>query len=192
MEEKGQVGTDPKAAAGESLSKPLADETKDGQTDDSVNANPQLFVVQGDPEALGNISDATSDPQTLLQDETYPEGGLEAWLVVFGAWCGLVSSLGVMNSIAVFQTYNAAHQLSDYSEGTIGWIYSIYTFLAFGGGVYIGPLFDKYGPRWLIIPGGVGGVASLMLMSICTRKFAVFPLTFSAGKREKLNTDKYL
>lgn len=177
MEEKGQVDTNPQAVTGERIPGALADDSRDGQTDDRVNANPQLFVVQadkGEPEdAVGNISgDAASDPQTLLQDETYPEGGLEAWLVVFGSFCGLVSSLGVMNSIAIFQTYNAAHQLSGYSEGTIGWIYSIYTFLAFGGGVYIGPLFDKYGPRWLILPGGLGGVASLMLMSICTRKFA--------------------
>lgn len=176
MEEKGQVDTNPQAVTGENIPSALADDSRDAQADDRVNANPQLFVVQADKEtedAVGNISgDAASDPQTLLQDETYPEGGLEAWLVVFGSFCGLVSSLGVMNSIAIFQTYNAAHQLSDYSEGTIGWIYSIYTFLAFGGGVYIGPLFDKYGPRWLILPGGLGGVASLMLMSVCTRKFA--------------------
>ncbi|KAI4602205.1 hypothetical protein KJ359_009443 [Pestalotiopsis sp. 9143b] len=182
MEEKGQVDTDPQAVAGESIPSALADDSRDGQTVDRVNANPQLFVVHADKEpedAVGNISgDAASDPQTLLQDETYPEGGLEAWLVVFGSFCGLVSSLGVMNSIAIFQTYNAAHQLSGYSEGTIGWIYSIYTFLAFGGGVYIGPLFDKYGPRWLILPGGLGGVASLMLMSVCTQYWH-FVLVFS-------------
>ncbi|KAH6647040.1 major facilitator superfamily domain-containing protein [Truncatella angustata] len=117
------------------------------------------------------------DPQ-LFVDETYPEGGLEAWLVVFGCFCGLVASLGLMNSIAVFQTYNAANQLSTYNEGTIGWIYSIYTFLAFGCGVYIGPLFDKYGPRWLLLPGTLGIVASLMILSVCT-KYWHFILAFS-------------
>lgn len=137
------------------------------------STNPQLFVVPTEkppqPNAI-NTSDSTSDPQTLLQDETYPEGGIEAWSVVFGSFCGLVASLGLMNSIAVFQTYNVTHQLSGYNEGTVGWIYSIYTFLAFGCGVYIGPLFDKYGPRWLLLPGGLGIVVSLMIMSVCTRK----------------------
>ncbi|KAK9414243.1 putative Major facilitator superfamily (MFS) profile domain-containing protein [Seiridium unicorne] len=150
-----------------------------GQFND--NYSPQLFVVQGEqpPEpTAGDTSDSASDPQTLLQDETYPEGGLEAWLVVFGSFCGLVASLGLMNSIAIFQTYNAAHQLSNYSTGTVGWIYSIYTFLAFGCGVYIGPWFDKYGPRWLLLPGGIGIVASLMLMSICTQYWH-FILVFS-------------
>jgi hypothetical protein len=27
-------------------------------------------------------------------EEAYPEGGLRAWLVVFGAWCGLFGSMG--------------------------------------------------------------------------------------------------
>lgn len=145
--------------------------------------NPQLFVVQGEKGSAstdGNASDPSSEPQTLLQDETYPEGGTEAWLVVFGAWCGLVASLGLMNSIAVFQTYNVTYQLSNYSEGTVGWIYSIYTFLAFGCGIYIGPLFDKYGPKWLLLPGGVGIIASLMILSVCTRESYVFHLLITS------------
>ncbi|KAK9776323.1 putative Major facilitator superfamily (MFS) profile domain-containing protein [Seiridium cardinale] len=170
MAEKGHIVPEPQRASSKG---PQQDPSclEKGQFND--NYSPQLFVVQGEqpPEpAAGDTSDSASDPQTLLQDETYPEGGLEAWLVVFGSFCGLVASLGLMNSIAIFQTYNAAHQLSNYSTGTVGWIYSIYTFLAFGCGVYIGPWFDKYGPRWLLLPGGVGIVASLMLMSICTPK----------------------
>jgi hypothetical protein len=32
-------------------------------------------------------------------DETvYPEGGLQGWLVVFGSFCGMLSSFGFMNS----------------------------------------------------------------------------------------------
>jgi hypothetical protein len=123
------------------------------------------------PSKVGEVtSESESEPTVKLGDETYPEGGREAWLVVFGAFCGLLAALGLMNTIATFQSYTARHQLSDYTEGTVGWIYSIYTFLAFGCGIYIGPLFDKYGPRWLILPGGIGVVLSLMLLSICTRK----------------------
>lgn len=145
-----------------------------GHLDMNDNPNPQLFVVPSENNhnpAAGNTSDSSSDPQPLLKDENYPEGGLEAWLVVFGSFCGLFASLGLMNTIAIFQTYTTTHQLSNYNEGTVGWIYSIYTFLAFGCGIYIGPIFDKYGPRWLLLPGGVGIIASMMILSVCTREF---------------------
>ncbi|KAK6839755.1 Riboflavin transporter MCH5 [Apiospora arundinis] len=164
------------------------------------NPNPQLFVVQeseppiqpqraapptttGDDEKSEVDADAADfdggsrRPRTLLGDETYPEGGLAAWLVVFGCWCGLFAAAGIMNSIATFQTYVAIHQLSDYDEGTIGWIFSVYTFLVFFCGIYIGPVFDKYGPRWLVLVGGVGLVLGIMLTSICT-KYWHFLLAF--------------
>jgi len=102
--------------------------------------------------------------------ETYPEGGLQAWLVVAGCWLALLASLGLMNSIGTFQTYVSTHQLSSYSHGTIGWIFSTYTFLSFFLGVYIGPLFDTYGPRWLVSVGVVCLVVSLMLLSLSTGK----------------------
>lgn len=97
--------------------------------------------------------------------ETYPEGGMQAWLVVLGSWFALFSSLGLMNTIAVFQAYVLKNQLSDHSQGTVGWIFSIYTFLAFFCGVYIGPVFDKYGPRWLVIAGLIFTIGGLISMS---------------------------
>jgi hypothetical protein len=144
-----------------------------GNINVSTNHGPQPFVLQGDkvPPAAEDVSDTNSGPRILLGEETYPEGGWEAWMVVFGAFCGLFASLGLMNSIATFQTYTAMHQLADYSEGTIGWIYSIYTFLSFFCGIYIGPIFDKYGPKWLLLPGGLGIVTCVMLTSICTSKW---------------------
>lgn len=78
-----------------------------------------------------------------------------------------LAALGVTNTIAAFQLYVSTHQLSQYSEGSIGWIFSLYTFLAFFCGVYIGPVFDKFGPRWLILVGSVCIGASLMLLSVC-------------------------
>ncbi|KAI1379128.1 MFS general substrate transporter [Hypoxylon crocopeplum] len=136
-------------------------------TDLEKGQRPDLFFPQEDG-TTPDKSNPSSGQETLLGDETYPEGGLQAWLVVLGSWCGLLASLGLMNSIATFQTYIATHQLSNYDEGNIGWIFSFYTALCFVCGVYIGPFFDKYGPKWLIGPGGLGVVASVMLLSICT------------------------
>ncbi|POS76983.1 major facilitator superfamily transporter [Diaporthe helianthi] len=125
---------------------------------------PPLFVVPS------NVNqDRGRDAASSADDvETYPEGGLLAWLVVLGAWLGLVSSLGLMNTLATFQTYLTEHQLKDYDEGTVGWIFSIYTFVVFFGGLFIGPLFDKHGPRWLVLTGTVSIGASMMLFSIST------------------------
>lgn len=35
----------------------------------------------------------------------FPEGGRQAWLVVFGSFCCIVSTWGLLNSIGVFQAY---------------------------------------------------------------------------------------
>ncbi|KAK1768799.1 riboflavin transporter MCH5 [Phialemonium atrogriseum] len=101
--------------------------------------------------------------------ETYPEGGRRAWLVVLGSWLALFSSLGLMNILATFQAYITTHQLAGHDDGTTGWIFSVYTFLCFFLGIYIGPIFDKYGPRWLIFAGTVSLAISLMLLSICSQ-----------------------
>ena len=86
---------------------------------------------------------------------TYPEGGLHAWLVVFGAFSGMTTGFGLMNTVGTFQAYLSTHQLATQSPSTIGWIFSLYTFLAFFCGIQIGPIFDAKGPRALVIAGTI-------------------------------------
>ena len=105
---------------------------------------------------------------TASYNETYPEGGLKAWSVVLGSWFSLFASLGLMNTVALFHAYVLSHQLKGQTDATIGWIFSIYTFLAFFCGVYIGPIFDKYGPRWLVIAGAACTVGGVIGMSFST------------------------
>lgn len=54
----------------------------------------------------------------------FPEGGREAWIVLFGTWCVLFCTFGLGNSIGVFQTYYVNHALRQYSSSTISWITS--------------------------------------------------------------------
>lgn len=115
-------------------------------------------------------SSPDTDTSVMTAQETYPEGGLQAWLVVLGSWLTLFASLGLMNTLAVLETYLASHQLQGYSHAVIGWIFSIYAFLCFFGGIYVGPVFDRHGPRWLLLGGSVCVVASLLILSICTGK----------------------
>jgi MFS family permease len=108
---------------------------------------------------------------TLISEDEYkyPEGGLEAWLVVFGGWCGLFSYFGIANTFASLQASISEDQLSAYSADAIGWIFSLWTFLAFFGGIYIGPIFDVYGPRWLVLSGSICVVLSMFLLGVCTQ-----------------------
>jgi hypothetical protein len=70
--------------------------------------------------------------------DQYPEGGLKAWSVVLGAWCAMIPSMGLLNSLGTLQPWTSTHQLKDYSESSIGWIYGAYTFFLYLGGVRFG------------------------------------------------------
>ncbi|KAF1825303.1 MFS general substrate transporter [Dissoconium aciculare CBS 342.82] len=115
----------------------------------------------------------SSTPPSRNGDErievTYPEGGLQAWLVVFGSFCGLFTISGILNAIGVYQAYLLEHQLSNYSESDVGWIVSLYVFLSFGAGVQIGPVFDAHGPRLLLTGGAVLTLLCLFLLGSCTQ-----------------------
>ena len=72
--------------------------------------------------------------------------------------------------VGVFQAYLSEHQLKNYDESTIGWIFSLYVFLSFFCGIQIGPLFDAHGPKLLVIAGSVLMCACMFLLGLCTRK----------------------
>ncbi|KAI0890366.1 MFS general substrate transporter [Annulohypoxylon maeteangense] len=111
-------------------------------------------------------------------DEDFPEGGLRAWLVVLGSFCSMVSVYGIINVAAVFESYFSANQLAGYSSSTIGWIFSVYLFIVFFFGIQVGPIFDRYGPRYLIAIGSVMCVASQMLLGLCHEYYQII-LTYS-------------
>ena len=114
-----------------------------------------------------------SQPSVDGRGNTYPEGGLRAWLSVYGSFSGMTAGFGLMNTIGTFQAYLSTHQLSKEDPSTMGWIFSIYTFLSFFCGIQIGPLFDAKGPRGLVVAGtvclvvGTFGIAESTGMS-CT------------------------
>jgi hypothetical protein len=70
--------------------------------------------------------------------EAYPERGLKAYSVVLGAWLILFPASGLLNSTGIFQAWLFEHQLQGYSESKIAWIFSIFAFLFFFGGLGVG------------------------------------------------------
>lgn len=97
----------------------------------------------------------------------YPEGGRRANTVLFGSFMALMGGLGLMNSIGIYQARVSSAQLPDISHGQIGWIFGVYNFMAFFCGIQIGPLFDNFGPTWLMMAAFVLYAAFFVLLSFC-------------------------
>lgn len=84
---------------------------------DSVHNSDQNEQGPSDQKALPN-----SDVSTLNEEEDeFPEGGLKGYLVVAGAFCGLFSVFGIINSTGILLDYFSTHQLKDYTSSQIGW-----------------------------------------------------------------------
>jgi len=101
----------------------------------------------------------------------FPDGGLEAWLVVLGGWCCLFCSFGWINCIGIFQEYYQEVLLSTYSSSTVSWIVSLELFMMFFGGPIFGKVFDNYGPRYLLLFGTFFHVFGLMMASLSTQYY---------------------
>jgi MFS family permease len=109
------------------------------------------------------------EPKTDVESNTtYPEGGLQANLVVGGSFSSIMGGLGLMNSIGIYQAWISTHQLSTLSAGQIGWIFGIYNFMVFFCGIQIGPIFDARGPRLLMWIGSALIIITFVAMGFCT------------------------
>lgn len=72
------------------------------------------------------LSQASSDsnlaPDSNNEDENFPDGGLRAWSVIFGAWCAFFCVMGIFNCAGVFVQVYSEDILKDQSLSTISWI----------------------------------------------------------------------
>lgn len=123
--------------------------------------------LEGGGDDSGESSDEDKEPVE------YPEGGKEAWTVVFGSFVSMVASFGIMNTLGTLHAHLSADQLRNNTESEIGWIFGVYSFLSFFGGIQIGPIFDAFGPRWLLVAGTFCIVVGLMLTSVSVGKYKI-------------------
>lgn len=75
----------------------------------------------------------SADPEATAteagNDAHYPDGGLRAWLVVFGGWCASFCTFGLLNCSGVFVEYYASGPLAHHDASAIGWITAVQAFL---------------------------------------------------------------
>ncbi|KAK0383945.1 hypothetical protein NLU13_8036 [Sarocladium strictum] len=104
----------------------------------------------------------------------FPDGGLQAWLVVMGGFFAVFASFGWINCIGIFQAYYEENQLRSYSSSTISWIPSTESFMMFFCGPIVGKMTDYYGPRVPILIGSFLHIFGLMMMSLAKNYYQIF------------------
>ncbi|KAL6856398.1 major facilitator superfamily domain-containing protein [Trichoderma novae-zelandiae] len=112
-----------------------------------------------------------SPDEKLSDSQSFPDGGLQAWLVVLGAFFGLFVSFGWTNCVGVFQEYYEVHQLASLSPSTVSWIPAVSMFTIFFAGPFVGQLFDHFGPRILLLLGATVHVFGIMMASISSEYY---------------------
>ncbi|KAF8148677.1 MFS general substrate transporter [Crassisporium funariophilum] len=108
------------------------------------------------------------DERDLVPSATaFPDGGLQAWLTVLGAFLVQYTSFGYINAFGVYQDFYVREYLTDFSPSAIGWIGGVQIFLNFSMGVFTGRAFDR------------GYFYHLMTASVVLHAVAVFMLSLS-------------
>ncbi|POS77626.1 hypothetical protein DHEL01_v203990 [Diaporthe helianthi] len=154
--------------------------SKNSQTNANISGEPrnvaEAEIEQDERErrAASEKNAGSHSPGSGFHPSDFPDGGLEAWLVVLGCWCGLFCTFGFINCIGVFQEYYLRGPLSNYSESAVSWITSMEIWGLVFFSIVFGRVFDVYGPRWMLIIGTVVYIFGLMMTSLCSEYWQFF------------------
>ncbi|KAK0654184.1 putative monocarboxylate transporter [Cercophora samala] len=102
------------------------------------------------------------------QQDDFPEGGIHAWMTVSGASACLFVSFGWVNCAGIFQSHYQANQLSNHTPSEISWIPALQVFFMIFSGIWVGRIFDSYGPATLLAVGSFLHIFGMMMISLST------------------------
>ena len=102
-----------------------------------------------------------------------PDGGLHAWLKVFGGFLVYINIWGFTLSYGAFQTYYEDFLLTSSNPSAISWIGTIQAWLLILVGVLSGPLFDLGYFRAMLYVGNFLVVFGIMMLSLCDEYWQV-------------------
>ncbi|KAM5384515.1 hypothetical protein ACJZ2D_001551 [Fusarium nematophilum] len=116
---------------------------------------------------LSRLEKANDTPSiwSASDDEAPREGCLRDWLKVLGGFFVTTATFGVINAVGLLLTHLEKNQLRSWSPQNIAWIAATNIFLAYSVPLLAGPIYDRYGPRWLLIVGTACFSAGLVIMS---------------------------
>ena len=96
------------------------------------------------------------------------DGGLGAWLVVLGGFLSFCTSYGMLNSWGTFQAFYVG-EWPDEPLAKISWIGSLQAGLLFLLGGIVGPAFDRWGARPLMLVGTITYSTSFLMASLSSQ-----------------------
>lgn len=130
------------------------------------DTGPDIEMNKTGKDVAPSVEEGSGDEKPAAQlppHMVFPEGGARAWGVALGTAGVLFCTFGYANAFgydrhlfafgsfltasSVYQEYYQTNQLRYESPSTISWLGSIQIFFLFGGTLFGGPLFDRYGAK---------------------------------------------
>ncbi|KAJ7202020.1 major facilitator superfamily domain-containing protein, partial [Mycena pura] len=112
-------------------------------------------------------STTTEEHSSAILPASFPEGGLQAWGTVAGAFLIQFCGFGYTTSFGVYQDFYTRDYLSQSSSSTISWIGSVNALLLISSGQVAGRLYDQGHFYPLLYGGSLLMCLSLFMLSLC-------------------------
>ncbi|KAJ7876812.1 MFS general substrate transporter [Mycena leptocephala] len=126
-------------------------------------------------------SSTLQDQDSKVPEElAFPEGGLQAWTTILGAWLVLFATFGYLYSFGVYEDFYVLEYLTNHTPSSIAWIGSFQLMMPFALGVVSGKLFDSGYFHLVEIFGGVVFTISLFMLSLA-KPFQYYQIFLSQG-----------
>lgn len=119
-----------------------------------------------DTEAVQSPTLRNQGTGTKAVIDDYPEGGLQAWAVVFGSFLSIFMTQGAIAAFGVYEDYYTRIFLPEKTPSEIAWIGSMQLFLTFSLGLFSGKLFDEGYIRHLMFIGSLIYLFSYFMLSL--------------------------
>ncbi|KAG8992186.1 hypothetical protein FRB90_001063 [Tulasnella sp. 427] len=144
------------------LDRGTRDDTGASATDGAKDEKPE----RASAEEKSNPSVTKSAPEDSRTVEQPPDGGLRAWLVVVGVFCGGFCTFGLANAFGVFQAYYAK-TIPGVNQSSIAWIGSLQYSLIFFPGLIAGHLSDIGYLRPMLLIASATMITAVFLVAEC-------------------------
>lgn len=95
------------------------------ETPSKVSLHDHGSRINNGRDSQSGSDDAEKAPPSMMDPNSFPEGGSEAWLTVAGCSACLFVSFGWVNCIGVFQNYYTTDLLKGTSPSKVAWIASL-------------------------------------------------------------------
>ncbi|KAJ7626797.1 major facilitator superfamily domain-containing protein [Roridomyces roridus] len=110
---------------------------------------------------------AQQEKRSEAPGTVFPEGGLQAWATVAGAFLVQFCGFGYTTSFGVYQDFYVRDYLTNMDSSAISWIGSVNAFIIIAGGLLAGRLYDR-GHFYILMRGGAVMLTfSLFMLSLC-------------------------